>query len=59
MPGQPFAPVLKASDVKGPPEQHRKQESLSHGKLLKGFITGLIWKVAPAVASQAVCFRLH
>lgn len=42
-----------------PPEQHRKQESLSHGKFLKGFITGPIWKGAPAVASQAVWFRLH
>lgn len=36
-----------------------ENRSLSHGKLLKGLITGLIWKVAPAVASQAVCFRLH
>lgn len=54
--GWSFAPVLKATDVKGPAEQHRKQESLSHGKLLKGFIRGPIWKGAPPVA---VCFRPH
>lgn len=37
-----------------PPEQHRKQESLSYGTLLECFITGPIWKGALAVASQAV-----
>lgn len=56
--GRSFPPVLKASDVKGLPQQHRKK-GLFHVNLLKVFITGQMRKDVAGVASQAVCFGLQ